>query len=109
VSDVYGWPHSDLVAAVASIVADAERCPACGLNSDEAWWVEAELHQCPTCEDRDRQLATLKDMKNTAGWRARFDQITTVEESVEYSSAARFTLEGARRRAEARRRRRDVT
>jgi hypothetical protein len=113
VSDVYSWPHADLVAAVTSVAAEAERCPGCGLTEGEAWWVESELHQCPTCESRDRELDRLKDMKSTAGWRARFAQLATVEESEEYSAAARFTLEGAKRRAEARKRRRansvDVT
>jgi hypothetical protein len=98
VSEVYGWAHSDLVAAVASVVADAERCPGCGLTDSDAWWVESELVTCPTCEDRDRKLGQLRDMKSTAGWRAKFRQLTTVEDSMLYSAAARFTQAGAEAR-----------
>ena len=98
-SDVYRWDHHDLVAAVASLVADAERCPGCGLTDTDAWWVEAELVTCPTCEDRDRQLGRLRDMKNTAGWRARFRQLTTPDDSMLHSAAARLTQKGAEARA----------
>lgn len=97
-SDVYRWPHSDLVAAVASLVADAERCPGCGLSEPDQRWVAADLVVCPTCEDRDRQLEQLRDMKSTAGWRARFRQLTTVDESMIESSWSRFTIAGARAR-----------
>lgn len=98
VSDVYRWPHSDLVAAVTSLVADAERCPGCGLAEADQRWVAADLVTCPTCEDRDRQLEQLRDMKSTAGWRSRFRQLATVDESMLESSWARFTLPGARAR-----------
>lgn len=98
VSDVYRWTHSDLVAAVTSLVSDAERCPGCGLSDADAWWVAAELVTCPTCEDRDRQLEQLRDMKQTAGWRARFRQLASVDESMMESAAARFTLAGAQAR-----------
>jgi len=103
VGDVYRWEHSDLVAAVASLVAEADRCPGCGLTETDAWWVAAELATCPTCEDRDRQFETLRDMKSTAGWRAKFVQLDDVEDSMQYSSAVRFTLAGAEARARWRR------
>lgn len=109
VSTVYGWPHSDLVAAVASLVIDSERCPGCGMDETQAWWVEAELVRCPTCEDRDRLLESVRDQKSTAGMRARFSPIVDVEEAEEFSSAARYTLEGARRRAVRRSRRRPTS
>ena len=99
VGDVYRWAHSDLVAAVASLGADAERCPGCGLSESETHWVAAELVTCPSCEDRDRQLKQLDGTKDRAGWRSKFRQLATVEESVLESSAARFTLAGARARA----------
>ena len=99
VSAVYGWSMSDLVAAVTSIVNEAERCPGCGLSDSDRRWVAAELVTCPACEDRDRQLDQLRDMKSTAGWRARFRQLTSVDESMLESSWARFTIDGARARA----------
>ena len=102
-SDVYGWAHSDLVAAVASIVADAERCSGCGLTEDDAWHVAAELYTCPTCEDRDRKLESLRDEKSKAGWRSRFVQLLTHDERMDVSSAARFTKKGAEARARWRR------
>jgi len=100
VGDVYRWPHSDLAAAVASLVADAGRCPGCGLSDTDAWWVAADLVQCPTCEDRDRQLNQLHDVKERAGWRSKFRQLSSWDESLLESSAARFTLTGAKARAE---------
>ena len=99
VSAVYDWSMSDLVAAVTSIVNEAERCAGCGLSDGDRRWVAAELVTCPACEDRDRQLDQLRDMKSTAGWRARFRQLTTVDESMLESSWARFTIDGARARA----------
>ena len=97
-STVYAWPHSDLVSAVASIVAEAERCPGCGLTDTDAWWVTAELVRCPTCEDRDRLNESLRKESSTAGLRATFEHLTTVEESMLESSAARYTLAGAQAR-----------
>lgn len=108
VSTVYAWPHSDLVAAVASMVGDTDRCPGCGLTDDQQTWVAAELVSCPTCEDRDRLLESLRKEKSTAGLRARFRQLVTVEDAMELSSAARFTLAGAQRRAKFRQQRRST-
>lgn len=109
VSDVYSWPHSDLVAAVASLVSDAHRCPGCGLAESDQRWVAADLVTCPTCEDRDRQLESLREMKSTAGWRARFRQLATVSESMLESSWARFTIDGARAREAYRKEHRDTS
>jgi hypothetical protein len=95
---VYDWPHSDLVAAVASVVFEAEKCPGCGLTENDAWWVAAEPVMCPTCEDRDRINESLRKEKSTAGVRVKFVQLPDVEASVLDSSASRYTLEGARRR-----------
>jgi len=106
VSAVYGWPHSDLVAAVASIVAERDRCPGCGLTDDETWWVKAELERCPACEDRDHRAREILDSKRSEGLHVTFTPLESVDESELESSAARFTLEGAKRRA--RRRGRDV-
>lgn len=92
---MYRWPHSDLVAAVTSIVGDAARCQGCGLTGEETRWVAAELVSCPACEDRDRQLKQLESAKERAGWRATFRALKTVEESVLDSSAARYTKDGA--------------
>ena len=98
VSVVADWPHSDLVEAVASIVAERERCPSCNLTDEQAWWVAAELDRCPTCEDRDSLIRTLPEKANRDGLRVQYTQLTDEEESVQYSSAARFTLEGSKKR-----------
>lgn len=87
------------------MVADSERCGGCGLTGDDAWHVEAELYTCPTCEDRDRGLESLREMKSTAGWRSRFRQLLTEGERMNVSSAVRFTREGAETRARWRRQR----
>lgn len=99
ITAVYDWPHSDLVAAVASIVSDAERCPGCGLTDTDAWWVAADLVRCPTCEDRDRLLDSIRKEKSTHGIRATFTTLESEEESVMESAAARYTLAGAQARS----------
>lgn len=96
-SEVSLWSDDDLVAAVTDLVDDWERCPRCNLTEEEGWLVEAELVRCPTCEDRDRQAAKI-DRKHWFGWGVRFDPIQDPLEQDLFSSRARFTLEGARRR-----------
>jgi len=105
VSTVAEWVPSDVTAAVVSMLDEANRCPGCGLTEADAWHVEAELHKCVTCEDRDRKAEELRDSKQRAGWRVRFARLDP-DEAVEWSAAARFTLEGAEARARARRERR---
>lgn len=95
VTTVAAWPHSDLVAAVTSLVDELERCPGCGLSEGDAWHVTADLSWCPTCADRDRQLKKLHDLSDAGGWRARFRQLTTEPELMLESSAVRYTPEGA--------------
>lgn len=84
--------------AVASIIAEAERCPSCNLTADNAWWVAAQLDRCPTCEDRDTLTSSLGDKANRNGLRVIYAPLETVEQSVRFSSAGRFTEEGGRRR-----------
>ena len=98
VSTVAGWGHTDLVEAVASMVAESARCPSCGLTEDQAWWVAAELERCPSCEDRDRVTDSIGKNTNRAGLRVSFTPLTDETDSVLLSSAGRYTAEGARRR-----------
>jgi hypothetical protein len=94
VTEVAEWSHSDLVAAVASIIDERERCPGCGLTPDDAWHVCAELVLCPTCEDRDKKWEGFPEKASRAGWRSKFVPLVTEAERMIDSSASRYTLEG---------------
>jgi len=91
VHTVEGWPDRSRVAAAASLIADTERCPGCGLTGDDAWTHTAQLEHCPTCEQRDRLTDVPADR---AGRRVRFRMLTSETERMTESAAVGYTLEG---------------
>jgi hypothetical protein len=98
VSDIKGWPFSDLVAAVADIVDTQSRCGNCGLSEQDGWWVTAELSRCPTCADRDTVRKQIPK-EHSEGWRVTFKPVEDVLGMHVDSSAARNTPEGMLKRA----------
>ena len=93
VSVVRSWAWPDLVAAVADIIDDQNRCSGCGLSEDDTWWVAAELCRCPSCADRDLKRKTLKG-DGLEGWRVEFRQVEDMLGSLTESASARNTPEG---------------
>ena len=70
------------------------------MSEQDAWSVRAGAHRCPTCADLEtarKQLPT----ENSEGWRARFDPVTDIDDSIINSAAARQTPAGmlARKKA----------
>ena len=93
VSVVKGWEWPDLVAAVADLVNEQNRCGGCGLTADDAWVVAAELSRCATCADRDTKRKEIP-AEHPEGWRVGFVPVLDQLGVHVDSSAARNTPDG---------------
>jgi hypothetical protein len=92
VIDVLAWSSHDLVAAVASIVADAERCPDCGVAPDEWEWTDVETYRCVVCQAREHLARQTSREGDIEGKKVRAVGVADRIESV----WTRWTLEGRR-------------